>query len=144
MGASVDIVGLGHDEANALPPEAPPLGKGLVLQREIHYFRQKRDNVDVILGEVLPAYVERVREESGRVDVSLRVIGGKAKADEVSELILERLEELGGTLELGDKSSPEAIAQEFPGVSKASFKRALSALYKEGKVQPTRDRVVRT
>ena len=51
--------------------------------------------------------------------------------------ILERLElTRGEMLPVGDKSSPEEIQGEFPGASKASFKRALATLYKEGKVQP--------
>jgi predicted RNA-binding protein (virulence factor B family) len=41
-----------------------------------------------------------------------------------------------GLVPVGDKSSPEEIQNEFPGASKASFKRAVSTLYKEGKVQP--------
>jgi predicted RNA-binding protein (virulence factor B family) len=42
----------------------------------------------------------------------------------------------GGTLPIGDKSAPEEIQRELPGVSKATFKKAVSSLYKQGKVQP--------
>lgn len=141
LGASVDIVGLGHSPDNLIPETEPPLGKGLVLQKEIHYFRQGRNNVDVIKGEVLPAYVEKVRED-GRMDIALRTPGGKAKAQEVGKLILERLEWApDNTLPIGDKSSPEAIGEEFPGVSKGAFKKAVSALYKKGLVQPGPDSI---
>lgn len=109
---------------------------GLVLQKEIHYFRQARDNVDVIRGEVLPAYVEKVRE-GNKLDISLRKPGGKAKTEDVSSLILERLQgEPSQSVAVGDKSSPELIGKEFPGVSKSAFKKAVSALYKRGLVQP--------
>jgi hypothetical protein len=87
LGASVEIVALGHDpdDVPAAEPESGggfggqgAIGRGLVLQREIGYFRQARNNVDVVRGEILPAYVERVRDD-GSVDVSLRSYGGRAK-----------------------------------------------------------------
>jgi hypothetical protein len=138
MGASVEIIATSHDPDDLIPEDEPPLALGLILQKEIQYFRQARDNVDVVRGEVLPAYVERVREETNRIDVALRAFGGKAKAEEVSKMILERLEySSGGMLMIGDKSHPEDINAEFPGVSKATFKRAVSALYKQGIVLPS-------
>ena len=85
-------------------------------------------------GEVLPAYVERVRD-TGRLDISLRVVGGKAKAQDLSLDILDALAK-DGQLNIGDKSAPEDIARLFPGTSKSAFKKAVSLLYKQGKVQP--------
>jgi hypothetical protein len=142
MGASVEVIAASHDPDDLIPEDEPPLALGLILQKEIQYFRQGRDGVDVVRGEVLPAYIERVREETNRVDVGLRAFGGKAKAEEVSKMILDRLEySSGGTLPIGDKSHPEDINAEFPGVSKSTFKRAVSALYKEGIVIPSRDSI---
>jgi len=139
MGASADIVGLGHNPDSLIPESDPALGGGIIFQREIGYFREARQNVDVVVGEVLPAYVETVRDD-GRIDISLRQPGGKAKAESVSKLILEKLKaSKDGILQLGDKSTPQAIATEFPGVSKGSFKKAISALYRQGLVQPDRD-----
>jgi len=141
LGASLHVVGIGHSPDNLIPETEPPLGQGLVLQREIHYFRQARNNVDVIKGEVLRAYVEKVRED-GKIHVALRRPGGKAKADEVGKLILDRLEGApNGSLQVGDKSSPEVIAEEFPGVSKSAFKKAVAALYKKGLVKPGPDSI---
>jgi len=136
LGASVEVIGEGHDPDSLVPESDPPLGLGLILQKEIQYFRQGRDGVDVVRGEVLPAYVERVRDD-GRIDVGLRSYGGKAKAQEAGSAILERLGWAdGGTLPVGDKSSPEEIQDEFPGISKGSFKKAVSSLYKQGLVKP--------
>lgn len=141
LGASVEVIGCGHGEEDLISEDQPALGQGLILQKEISFFRQGRQNVDVVRGEVLPAYVERVRE-NGRIDISLRAFGGKAKADEVSQQILNRLESAsGGILEVGDKSPPEVVAREFPGVSKSSFKRAVANLYKAGKVKPGPDSI---
>mmetsp|Transcript_496 Transcript_496/g.818 ORF Transcript_496/g.818 Transcript_496/m.818 type:complete len:250 (+) Transcript_496:96-845(+) len=141
LGASVEVVGEGHNPDNLISETAPALGRGLILQKEIHYFRQARDYVDVVQGEVLPAFVEKVRDD-GLLDICLRKPGGKAKAEEVSVLIMERLKQSAdGTLSVGDKSSPDAIGDEFPGVSKGAFKKAVSALYKLGKVKPGPDSV---
>jgi CvfB-like winged helix domain len=134
LGASVDIVGVGHDAESLIGEDELPFGSGLVLQREIRYFREGRNGVDVVTGEILPAYVEKVRED-GRVHVSLRPAGGKAKAIDASKKILDQLAR-SHTIALGDKSTPEEIAVLFPGVSKAAFKKAVSALYKKGLVKP--------
>ena len=136
LGASVIVVGDSHDPDCVIPESQPPLGRGLILQKEIHYFRQGRQQVDVVRGEILPAYVERVRE-NGSLDLALRAFGGQAKADELATKILMRLNERpDGVLDVGDKSTPEDIQVEFPGVSKGSFKRAVATLYRLGKVQP--------
>jgi len=139
LGASVSVISLSHEPDDLIPVDDPPLAVGVILQSEISYFRQWRHNVDVVKGEVLPAYVERVREiiEDGtpRLDISLRTYGGKAKAKEIGELIIERLEK-DDEIPVGDKSSPEDINREFPGVSKGAFKKAVAALYKKQKVKP--------
>lgn len=85
------------------------------------------------------------REEDGKIDIGLRAFGGKAKAEEVSTLILERLQSASGsTLPVGDKSSPSEINAEFPGVSKAVFKKAVGALYKKGLVSPSPNSITLT
>lgn len=136
LGASAVVVGLSHD-GDLLPADQEPYGSGLILQKEIAYFRQARDNVDVVRGEILNAYIQNVREEDGKLDISLRRYGGKAKSEEVADIILKRLEWTpGGILNLGERSSPKDIANEFPGVSKSVFKKALGGLYKKSLVKP--------
>jgi predicted RNA-binding protein (virulence factor B family) len=144
----VQVIGKSHDPSDMIDESQPALAKGLILQKEIHYFRQARGNIDVVRGEVLPAYVERVRESTStsssgvveyRIDVCLRSFGGQAKAQELSDLILQRLYDSrnnNGRLEIGDKSTPQEILHEFPGISKKTFKAAVSKLYKLGLVQP--------
>ena len=150
LGASVDVVAHNsHNPADCIPQDEPALGRGMILQREISYFRRARDGVDVVQYEILPAYVENVREETfyddpddeegfveTRLDVSLRPPGGQAKAQELGEKILEQLKDAGGSLDVGDKSTPEEINRIFPGASKGAFKKAVSGLYKRGLVSP--------
>jgi len=138
LGASVEVIGLGHgDDVPLLSTDAlEAYGYGLILQKEISYFRNARQNVDVVRGEILPAYVQNVRAEDGKLDISLRNYGGKAKSMDAGTQIVERLKEAGGRLEVGEKSTPQEINDEFPGVSKSVFKKALGGLYKKGLVQP--------
>jgi hypothetical protein len=138
LGASVQVIGHGsHDESDLISETDEPLADGLILQREIQYFRAARDGLDVILGEILPAYVENIRHEDGKLDISLRVPGGKGKAEDLAKIVLEKLQaSKTGMLAIGDKSSPEDINRILPGTSKASFKRAVASLYKQGLVQP--------
>ena len=136
LGASVEVIGLGHEEENCIGEEEPALGLGLILQREIQYFRSGRGGLDVIVGEVLPAYVETVRED-GRLDISLRDPGGRGKSESIGSAIMAKLRETeDGTLDVGDKSTPDEINAAFPGTSKGAFKKAVAALYKKGLVQP--------
>jgi hypothetical protein len=136
LGASVEVIGRSHNEDDMIPEDEQALGYGLILQKEIGYYRAGRGGVDVVMGEILPAYVEWVRDD-GKVDISLRKPGGKGKAEDLSEMILEKIKEsASGEIDVGDKSSPDDINKVFPGSSKASFKRAVADLYKKGLVKP--------
>jgi hypothetical protein len=148
LGASVKVVGKGglDEEGNSMgPQQTQVLGLGLILQKEIHYFRLSRGGIDVVRGEILPAYVENIREDQ-KIDVSLRPPGGMAKSRDVSSVILDLLLQSNeGTLNVGDRSSPEQINALLPGTSKLAFKKAVSALYKQKKItiQPTSISLVR-
>lgn len=146
LGASVDVVAHNsHQPADCIPQDEPALGRGMILQSEIIYFRRGRGGVDIVKYEILPAWVENIREgefedEDGesevRLDISLRPPGGKAKADVLGEQILQKLKDSDGKLHVGDKSSPEEINEAFPGASKSAFKKAVSGLYRRGLVSP--------
>jgi hypothetical protein len=135
LGASVEIIGTSHDPNSLIGEDDPAIAKGLILQKEIGYYRAARNGIDVVVGEVLCAYVENVRDD-GKIDISLRRPGGKGKAQDMEKLILDALNAQGGQIDVGDKSSPEDINKTFPGTSKATFKRGVAALFRKGKVQP--------
>jgi CvfB-like winged helix domain len=142
LGASVEVVARGHNPDDLIPVSQPPLGYGLVSQKEISYFRQGRNNVDVVRGEILAGYIEFIREDS-KLSVGLRKPGGKAKAEDVSKVIMQKLgASIDGTLDVGDKSTPGQIARVFPGVSKLAFKKAVAALYKQRKIKPGPDSIL--
>ncbi len=79
-------------------------------------------------GERRTGYIKKVRDD-GKLDLMLQP-PGYAKIDAIAAAILEKLRNSGGFLAVGDKTPPETIQQLF-GVSKKSFKQALSALYRE-------------
>jgi hypothetical protein len=108
---------------------------GLALQSEISYFRDKRGGEDVVIGEEIDGYVERVRDD-GRIDVSLRPIGLN-RIQEIKQIVLDALEgSPSGIIPVGDKSSSRDISAYFHGISKTDFKNAVGALYREGKALP--------
>ena len=63
--------------------------RGLILQKELAMFRDRRDREQVVVGEVLDGYVERVRE-TGNVDVALRPVD-VARIEVVKKEVMEAL-----------------------------------------------------
>lgn len=82
-------------------------------------------------GQRLEGWV-KYRRPDQRLDVTLEAPRHQ-QAEDITELILLKLEANDGFLALGDKSPPEAIKRLF-GVSKKAFKTALSRLYKQRRI----------
>jgi predicted RNA-binding protein (virulence factor B family) len=76
-------------------------------------------------------FVRRVRED-GRLDISL--LGGRKAQNSYDQQVLQYLHEQDGFIALHDKSDPADIERVL-GMSKKSFKRAISALYKARKIR---------
>lgn len=98
---------------SALIPKKEPLGNARV-----------GDTVEARVTEVL---------KDGKLSLSLREKAYIQMNEDVRKL-LKLLEEQGGELPVGDKSSPEKI-KELTGMSKNEFKRAAGNLYKQRLVQ---------
>lgn len=79
-------------------------------------------------GERRTGYIKKQRDD-GKLDLMLHP-PGYAKIDNIAANILQRLRDSGGFMPVGDKTPPETVQQLF-GISKKSFKQALSALYRE-------------
>ena len=82
-------------------------------------------------GDVVEARVSKVRSD-GKLDLS-----PKAKAyqqmETDAELVLDKMDQMGGVLPFNDRVAPDVIKQQF-GLSKNAFKRAVGRLLKEGKI----------
>lgn len=98
---------------SALIPKKEPLGNARV-----------GDTVEARVTEVL---------KDGKLSLSLRE-KAYIQMNEDAWKLLKLLEEQGGELPVGDKSSPEKI-KELTGMSKNEFKRAAGNLYKQRLVQ---------
>ncbi len=84
------------------------------------------------IGDVLNGYIKNVREEDGKIDLSLRKEGFKGIRNE-TDSIIENLRENDGFLPYGDDSTPEEIKKQFQ-MSKKTFKKLIGILYKQGKI----------
>lgn len=98
---------------SALIPKKEPLGNARV-----------GDTVEARITEVL---------KDGKLSLSLRE-KAYIQMNEDTQKLLKLLDEQGGELPVGDKSSPEKI-KELTGMSKNEFKRAAGNLYKQRLVQ---------
>ncbi len=83
------------------------------------------------VGQSLTARVAAVKSD-GKLDLSVKD-KIPMQMDKDAEEILQKIEELGGTLPFTDKADPELIKKEFQ-MSKNAFKRAVGRLLKEGKI----------
>lgn len=107
--------------------------RGLILQREISMFRDKRDGLDVIVGEQLDGFIEKIRDDN-KLNISLRPLD-RLRIEMVREIILDTIE-INNIIPIGDKSTPEEISSYFHGISKRDYKNAVGSLYKDGIVKP--------
>lgn len=98
--------------------------EGLIYQNEIFQ--------EVQTGDTHRAFIKKLRED-GKIDVALQRQGYTVVRD-MSSVVLQKIEDNGGVLSLGDKSSPEDIKEQL-GMSKKNFKKILGGLYKAGKVE---------
>jgi uncharacterized protein len=103
---------------------------GLIHKNEVFKFLRN--------GMQEKGYIKELRAD-GKISLSLQPVGQEASGS-LSEQILTRLREQGGSLALSDKSPPEAITQAF-GVSKGNFKRAIGGLFKQGLIVIHDDRI---
>ncbi len=83
------------------------------------------------MGRVFDAHARKVRED-GRVALALTPVGYEATLQE-GPALLDRLARKGGFLPFNDKTPPDTIRNEL-GLSKASFKRLIGTLQREGKL----------
>ena len=90
------------------------------------------------MGQKMQGYIKGIRPDH-KINLTLQKQGKQAR-DELGEMILAVLEANQGRSELTDKSTPEAIFAQYR-VSKASYKKALSTLYKARKILITAEQI---
>lgn len=80
------------------------------------------------LGQEIDGYIKKIREDE-KIDLSLQQ-AGHDKIYDLSDIILMKLRDNNGVLNISDKSPAEEIYDMF-GVSKKNFKKAVGNLYKK-------------
>ena len=96
---------------------------GLIPIRELLGAYQVGDSIEVRVSKVL---------EDGKLVLSLRD-RGYIQIDEDAKVIIAKMKENGGELNLTDRSAPEIIREKL-SMSKSGFKRAIGRLYKDGAI----------
>ncbi len=110
----------------------------IAVDNKYHGMIPKNETIgkDMILGEEMTVRIKRVRVD-GKLDCTPRKKAYQEMDDDTRK-ILALLEERGGRIGLHDKSKPEQIKAAL-NMSKASFKRAVGRLYKQGLIKLEKD-----
>jgi predicted RNA-binding protein (virulence factor B family) len=118
------------------------LGFNVLIDGKYQGLVYKNDVFDLLeIGDKRTGYIKEIREEDGKVDVSLRPFGVDA-IDASKDTVWDKIKNApDGKLAVNDKSTPETIKNMF-GLSKKAFKKAIGGLYKEGKIQITPEGIV--
>ena len=103
--------------------------EALIYADEANYLPDDGAETPVMLGDVVSAYVVKVRSDQ-KLDLSFRPPGALPKLEVGAAAVLRAAHANGGTLELGDASSPMEIRTEL-GMSKATFKAARGHLLRQ-------------
>ena len=106
--------------------------KGIIYKNEI--FRE------INLGQKTSGYIKKIRENDGKLDVTLLKNGFKG-IDSLSKKIIEKLKTHKGELKLSDNSDPESI-YDILGMSKKKFKKSIGVLYKSGKIIIKKNKII--
>lgn len=128
------------EKVDILITERTDLGYKTIINNKHWGLLHKNELFKTIkIGQRHTAYIRHIRDD-GNIGLSLQPIG-QLESGELSTRILKRLNNVGGSLPLSDKSTPELIDSEF-GVSKAAFKKAIGSLYKKGLIKINPDSIM--
>ena len=116
------------DAVEVIIAEQTDLGYKAIIENR-HWGLLYRNEVFTPLhyGMQTTCYVKKLRDDE-KIDLSLQR-SGYDRVTDVTDDILLKIKQAGGTINVSDSSSPETIQALF-GISKKTFKKALGALYK--------------
>jgi uncharacterized protein len=126
-----------EDKVIIEPAQVSDLGYRVIINKEFIGMIYKNEIfVEIEIGKKYEAVVKKLRDD-GLVDVALQVQGINNLV-EAKEKILAMLTAVGGTSHLNDKSAPDEI-KKILGMSKKTFKSALGMLYKDRKIEISKE-----
>ncbi len=123
------------DKVGALIYERTPIGYRCIVDN-LHYGLIYFNEIfqSLALEQHVTAYVKNVRDDA-KIDLTMSD-RASARTDSLAERIYQAAKLAGGTLAVGDKSSPEEIQAMF-SCSKRDFKQAVGHLYREHRIVPS-------
>lgn len=117
------------DEVQLLISEESDLGfNAIINNRHMGQLYHNELFANVAIGDSRKGWIKNIHIH-GKIDLSLRPQGFSHVLD-TKKVILRALKGEGGTIDLGDKSTPEEIQARFQ-ISKNAFRKAIGGLYKE-------------
>ena len=118
-----------HEEVEVLIARKSDLGYNVIVNN-MHWGLIYNNEIfqPLKIGQKMKGYIKEVREDE-KIDVTLQ-LPGYAKIEGLAGMVLEKLKDYGGILDLSDKSEPEEIYKVF-GCSKKNYKKALGTLLKQ-------------
>ncbi len=117
-----------------------PLGYKVIADKQYEgmlFSNEIFENVKV--GDRKKVYIKTVRKD-GKLDLSLQPIGKNAKISEAEGTIIQLLKEADGIVPFTYKSDAEEIKKVF-GLSKKNFKRTLTELIENKKIELLEDSI---
>ena len=118
-----------HEEVEVLIARKSDLGYNVIVNN-MHWGLIYNNEIfqPLKIGQKMKGYIKEVREDE-KIDVTLQ-LPGYAKIEGLAGMVLEKLKDYGGILDLSDKSEPEEIYKVF-GCSTKNYKKALGTLLKQ-------------
>lgn len=123
------------DEVEVIIWHKTDLGfKVIVNQEHVGLIYENEVFENLYAGQSKKGYIKQIREDN-KLDITLQKQGYQAVIDSTDQVLMA-IRENGGSLPIGDKSSPEEIKERF-NMSKKNFKKILGGLYKAGEIEIT-------
>ncbi|WP_304544806.1 CvfB family protein [Sulfurimonas microaerophilic] len=122
-----------NQEVVIIPIQKTPLGYKCIVENKYEgliYHNEIFENI--VLGEEKAAYIKTVRKD-GKLDLKLRASGSKSN-NSTADKVYELLKQNGGIMPYNYKSDAELIKDVF-AMSKKEFKRTLTKLQEDGKIE---------
>jgi predicted RNA-binding protein (virulence factor B family) len=130
------------DEVDLIVSHPSDLGMNVIVNKT-HLGLIYKNNIftDISVGDKLKGIVKKIRP-GNKLDIALGQIGYR-NIEPNAERILHELEDNSGFCNLTDKSSPEAIKEQFQ-MSKKNFKKAIGSLYRQRLIEIKSDGIYLT
>ena len=123
-----------NQKVDVLVLSKTPLGYKVIIENLYEGMLFENEIFETLkVGERKEAYIKKIRKD-GKLDLSLQPIGKKASTDVFELKFLELLKENSNFIPVNSKSDAEKIMKVF-GLSKKSFKRTLTSLISQEKVE---------